>query len=209
MAYSLNKCQIIGNLGKDPEMRYTQDGKPIASLSIATSESWTDKQGQKQERTEWHRVSIFGKLAEIVQQYAHKGSKVYIEGKLQTKKWTDQQGQDRYTTEIILSGFQSQFIILDSKPQNGGQQPHGNHGGNGQNYQPYQGQSGQQGGYGQPNNQGQPPPQGQQGQCGQCGSATGQPHRQGCPTVTGKQPQQPQQQQTKTVEPAFNDDIPF
>ena len=205
MAYSLNKCQIIGNLGKDPEIRHTQSGDPVATLSIATSEIWTDKQGQKQEKTEWHRAVIFGKGAEIAQQYMRKGSKVYIEGKLQTRKWTDQQGQDRYTTEITLSGFQSQFIILDSRKQNGEQQPSGNHGGNGQNYQPYQGQSGQQGGgYGQQNNQGQPQPQGQQEQCGQCGSATGQPHRQGCPTVTRQQPQQGQSSGS-----SFDDNIPF
>ncbi|MBF0589718.1 MAG: single-stranded DNA-binding protein [Magnetococcales bacterium] len=116
MAFSLNKVQLIGNLGQDPEIRYTQDGRPIASLNIATSESWMDKNsGQRQERTEWHRVSIFGKPAEIAQQYLRKGSKVFIEGSLHTEKWTDKQGQDRYTTKIKVAGFNSQMIILDPR----------------------------------------------------------------------------------------------
>ncbi|MEO5368172.1 MAG: single-stranded DNA-binding protein [Magnetococcus sp. WYHC-3] len=115
MAYSLNKVQLIGNLGQDPEVRFTQNGKPVANLSLATSDSWNDQQGQKQERTEWHRVVIFGKLAEIAQNYLRKGSKVYIEGSLQTRKWTDQQGQDRYTTEVVCNPFNSQMIILDSR----------------------------------------------------------------------------------------------
>ncbi len=99
----INKVILVGNLGNDPEMRYTPDGRAIANLSIATSESWQDKNtGQMQEKTEWHRVVIFGRLAEVAGQYLKKGSQVYIEGKLQTRKWQDQNGQDRYTTEIVV-----------------------------------------------------------------------------------------------------------
>ena len=99
----LNQVQIIGTLGRDPEVRYTPSGAAIASLNIATSEQWTDKQsGKRQEKTEWHRVVIFGKLAEIAGQYLTKGSQVYIQGKLQTRKWQDQSGQDRYSTEVVV-----------------------------------------------------------------------------------------------------------
>ena len=101
---SVNKVIIVGNLGKDPEMRYTQDGKAIANLTVATSESWKDKNtGEKREKAEWHKVTFFDKLAEIVGQYLKKGSKIYLEGKLQTRKWQDKDGQDRYTTEILGS----------------------------------------------------------------------------------------------------------
>ena len=115
MAYSLNKVQLIGNLGADPEVRFSQAGRAIANLRIATSESWRDQNGEPQERTEWHRVVVFGKPAEIAQQYVRKGSKVYIEGQLQTREWQDQTGQKRYTTEVIVSGFSSQLIILDAR----------------------------------------------------------------------------------------------
>jgi single-strand DNA-binding protein len=99
----LNQVQIIGTLGRDPEVRYTSAGAAIATLNIATSEQWTDKQsGQRQEKTEWHRVVIFGKLAEIAGQYLTKGSQVFIQGKLQTRKWQDQSGQDRYSTEVVV-----------------------------------------------------------------------------------------------------------
>lgn len=121
MSRSLNKVQLIGNVGKDPEIRSTQDGKPIANLSIATSDTWKDKQGQKQEKTEWHRIVVFGKLAEIIQKYVNKGDKLFVEGKLQTKKWTDKSGQDRYTTEVVLDPFGGQMIMLGS-PGRGGQQ---------------------------------------------------------------------------------------
>lgn len=101
---SVNKVIIVGNLGKDPEIRYTSAGKPIANLTVATSENWKDKNtGEKQERTEWHKVTLFDKLAEIVGKYLKKGSKIYLEGKLQTRKWQDKDGQDRYTTEIVGS----------------------------------------------------------------------------------------------------------
>ncbi len=102
MAASLNKVMIIGNMGADPEVRHTQDGKPIANCRIATNESWTDQSGQKQERTEWHRVVVFGGLADVVSKYLKKGDNVYFEGKIQTRKWTDQQGQDKYTTEVVV-----------------------------------------------------------------------------------------------------------
>ncbi|GLQ31632.1 single-stranded DNA-binding protein [Litoribrevibacter albus] len=107
MARGINKVILVGNLGQDPDTRYTANNNAVTNLTIATSDTWTDKQtGQKQERTEWHRVVMFNKLAEIAQQYLHKGSKVYIEGSLRTRKWQDDQGQDRYTTEIVASDMQ-------------------------------------------------------------------------------------------------------
>lgn len=107
MARGINKVILVGNLGRDPEVRYTANGGAVANLTIATSEQWTDRQsGQKQERTEWHRVVLFGKLGEIAGEYLRKGSQVYIEGKLQTRKWQDQGGQDRYTTEIVGNDMQ-------------------------------------------------------------------------------------------------------
>ena len=111
----INKVILIGNLGAKPELKYSSSNAAITNLSVATSESWTDKNtGQKQEKTEWHRVSVFGKLAEIVSNYCDKGSKVYIEGKLQTRKYQDKSGVDRYATEIIVSGFNSVIQMLDS-----------------------------------------------------------------------------------------------
>jgi single-strand DNA-binding protein len=112
MARGVNKAILIGNLGRDPETRYTQGGSAVARFSIATSESWRDKQtGEQQERTEWHNVVCFARLAEIAGEYLKKGSKVYIEGRIQTRKWQDQNGQDRYTTEIIANEMQ----MLDSR----------------------------------------------------------------------------------------------
>ena len=112
----INKVILVGNLGAKPEVKYATNGNAISNLSVATSESWTDKStGQKQERTEWHRVSLFGKLAEIAGQYLDKGSKVYVEGKLQTRKWQDQNGQDRYTTEVVVSGFNGTLQMLDRR----------------------------------------------------------------------------------------------
>ena len=118
MSRSLNKVQIIGNLGTDPEMRYTQDGRAVANFSVATSDSWNDKQGQRQERTEWHRVTMFGKIAEIAQQYLRKGNKVYLEGQLQTDKYVDKQGIERYSTKIMLLPYNGQMIMLT--PRDGG-----------------------------------------------------------------------------------------
>lgn len=112
MARGLNKATIIGNLGADPETRYTQSGKAVTNLRVATSESWKDKQtGEQQERTEWHAVVLFDKVAEIAAKFLTKGSKVYLEGKLQTRKWQDKEGADRYTTEIVAD----QILLLDSK----------------------------------------------------------------------------------------------
>jgi single-strand DNA-binding protein len=112
----INKVILVGNLGQKPEVKYASNGSAIANLSVATSETWNDKNtGQKQEKTEWHRVSLFGKLAEIAGQYLDKGSKVYVEGKLQTRKWQDQTGADRYTTEVVVSGFNGTLQMLDRR----------------------------------------------------------------------------------------------
>lgn len=103
---SVNKVILVGNLGRDPEVRYMPDGAAIANISVATTDTWKDKNGERQERTEWHRVAFFGKLAEIVGEYLKKGSQVYVEGRLQTRKWQDKEGQDRYTTEIVADRMQ-------------------------------------------------------------------------------------------------------
>jgi single-strand DNA-binding protein len=115
MAGSVNKVILIGNLGADPEIRHTQDGRPIANLRIATSESWRDKAtGERKEKTEWHRVVIFNEnLCRIAEQYLKKGSKVFVEGQLQTRKWQDQSGQDRYSTEVVLQGFRGELTLVD------------------------------------------------------------------------------------------------
>ena len=115
MAGSVNKVILIGNLGRDPELRSTQDGTRIANLAVATSESWRDRvSGERKERTEWHRVVIFNeRLAEIAEKYLKKGSKVYVEGALQTRKWTDQGGQERYSTEVVLQRFRGELTMLD------------------------------------------------------------------------------------------------
>jgi len=110
----LNKVILIGNLGSDPQSRQLPDGKTVTNLSLATSENWTDKNGEKQTRTEWHKISIFGKGAEIAAKYMKSGSKVFIEGKLQTRKWEDQNGQKQYTTEIIINEYVGSFQMLDS-----------------------------------------------------------------------------------------------
>lgn len=103
---SVNKVILIGNLGKDPEVRYAPSGDAIANVTLATTENWKDKNGEKQEKTEWHRVAFFGKTAEVVGQYLKKGSQVYVEGRIQTRKWTDKEGQERYTTEIVADKMQ-------------------------------------------------------------------------------------------------------
>ena len=121
MAGSVNKVILIGNLGADPEVRHTQDGRPIVNLRVATSDSWRDKNtGERREKTEWHRVVIFSEgLARIAEQYLRKGSKVYLEGSLQTRKWEDQSGQERYTTEVVLQGFNSTLTMLDGRRDSG------------------------------------------------------------------------------------------
>jgi single-strand DNA-binding protein len=122
MAGSVNKVILIGNLGADPEIKRTQDGRPIANLRIATSENWRDKNtGERKEKTEWHRVVIFSEgLCKIAEQYLKKGSKVYIEGQLQTRKWTDKDNIERYSTEVVLQGFNSTLTMLDGKSGGGG-----------------------------------------------------------------------------------------
>ena len=117
MAGSVNKVILVGNLGKDPEIRRTQDGKPIANLSVATSETWRDRNtGERKEKTEWHRVVIFNEgLAKVAEQYLKKGAKVYVEGQLQTRKWTDQSGAEKYTTVVVLQGFNSTLTMLDGR----------------------------------------------------------------------------------------------
>ena len=119
MSASLNKVILIGNLGKDPELRYTQDNKKIVSFSLATSESWKDKvTSERKDKTEWHQIVIFNeRLCDIANQYLHKGSKVYLEGQLQTRKWQDKTGNEHYKTEIILQQFRGELTILDSKKE--------------------------------------------------------------------------------------------
>jgi single-strand DNA-binding protein len=119
MAGSVNRVILVGNLGRDPEVRHTQDGKPIVNLNLATSETWRDRtSGDRKERTEWHRVVIFNeKLAEVAQKYLRKGSKVYLEGALQTRKWTDQSGAEKYTTEVILQNFRGELTMLDTRSE--------------------------------------------------------------------------------------------
>ncbi len=122
MAGSVNKVILVGNLGADPEVRRTQDGRPIVNLRVATSENWRDKNtGERKEKTEWHRVVIFSEgLCRIAEQYLKKGSKVYLEGQLQTRKWTDKDNIERYSTEVVLQGFNSALTMLDGRSGGGG-----------------------------------------------------------------------------------------
>lgn len=122
MAGSVNKVILVGNLGADPEIKRTQDGRPIANLSVATSDTWRDKNtGERKEKTEWHRVVIFSEgLCKIAEQYLKKGAKVYLEGQLQTRKWQDKDGKDRYSTEVVLQNFNSTLTMLDGKSSGGG-----------------------------------------------------------------------------------------
>ncbi|AUR84032.1 nucleic acid-binding, OB-fold protein [Vibrio phage 1.047.O._10N.286.55.F2] len=161
----VNKVIIVGNLGNDPEIRYMPSGDAVANLTVATSESWRDKTtGEQKEKTEWHRVAIFGKLAEIAGEYLRKGSQVYLEGQLQTRKWQDQQGNDRYSTEVVLQGFNGVMQMLGGKSDVGGQQqqqPQQQQQGWGQPQQPAPQQQQPQQGYNQPQgNMNQPPQQG-------------------------------------------------
>lgn len=124
MAASLNRVSLIGNLGGDPDVRYMPDGTAVANLSVATTERWKDRNsGAQQERTDWHRTVLWGKLAEIAQQYLRKGSRVLLEGSLRTRKWTDDSGQDRYVTEVVLNGPQARMIMLDGARQASGSSP--------------------------------------------------------------------------------------
>ena len=229
MAKGINKVILVGNLGQDPEVRYMPNGNGVANITLATSDSYKDKNtGQMVDKTEWHRVVFFGKLAEIVGEYCRKGSQIYVEGKLQTRKWTDQQGQEKYTTEIVVDGFTGQMQMLGAR---GGDQQGGGYQGNqgSQQSSGYQGNQGgqQSGGYGQ-NNQSQNSQQGsyapqQQSAPAQQQNNQYQPQQQG-----GFAPQQnsaPQQQggfapkpqnapqggASNPMEPTidFDDDIPF
>jgi single-strand DNA-binding protein len=201
----VNKVILVGNLGKDPEVRYTPNGKAVANLTLATSESWKDQSCQIQEKTEWHRVSMFGKLAEIAGEYLRKGSQVYIEGKLQTRKWQNKEGQDQYTTEIVLDPFNGVMQMLGGK--GGGQSEGGFQG----QQRPAQNAPQQNQGYQQApqQNQGyQQAPQQQQYQQ--------QPPAQQAPQQNQGFNQAPQgQQQGKPAAPMaepdfdFDDDIPF
>jgi single-strand DNA-binding protein len=141
VAGSVNKVILVGNLGRDPEIRSTQDGTRVANLSLATSESWRDKNtGERREKTEWHRIVIFNEnLVKIAEQYLRKGSKIYVEGALQTRKWTDQSGVEKYSTEIVLQRFRGELTMLDGKGEGGG-------GGGGGSSEPDEGGSG--GGFG-------------------------------------------------------------
>ncbi|AYO10535.1 single-stranded DNA-binding protein [Vibrio campbellii] len=177
----INKVILVGNLGNDPEIRYMPNGGAVANITIATSESWRDKAtGEQREKTEWHRVVLFGKLAEVAGEYLRKGSQVYVEGQLQTRKWQDQSGQDRYSTEVVVQGFNGVMQMLGGRAQGGAPMGGG------------QPQQQQQGGWGQPQQPAQQQynaPQQQQQQQQQA-------------------PQQPQQQYNEPPMD-FDDDIPF
>ncbi|MCJ8319215.1 MAG: single-stranded DNA-binding protein [Colwellia sp.] len=223
----VNKVIILGNLGKDPEVRFMPSGGAVANLTVATSDSWKDKQtGEQKEKTEWHRVAIFGKLAEIAGEYLKKGSKVYLEGSLQTRKWQNQQGQDQYTTEVVVQGFNGVMQMLDGKPsgQSGGFQGQQQQGGF--SSQQGQQQAPQQPAYNKaaPQQQGGFSQQGQQQASQQSGGYQSQQSQQAPQKQAGgysqqgqqqqggyQQPQQNQQAKVNPQEPSidFDDDIPF
>ena len=201
MAKGINKVILVGNCGQDPEVRYMPNGNAVANVTLATSDSYKDKTtGQMVEKTEWHRISFFGKLAEIVGEYVRKGSQIYVEGKLQTRKWTDQQGQEKYTTEIVVDGFTGQMQMLGARQggQSQGSQGNNNYQGNNQ----AQGQQNNQGNnsYSNSNNNyqgsGQAQRQGNQGQQQGGGFAPKQSNASG--------------NSGPAFDPmAYNDDIPF
>ncbi|GLQ72059.1 single-stranded DNA-binding protein [Vibrio penaeicida] len=179
----INKVILVGNLGQDPEVRYMPSGDAMVNITLATSETWRDKAtGEQREKTEWHRVSVFGKTAEFVGEYARKGTQVYVEGQLQTRKWQDQQGQERYTTEVVVRWPSGELQLLGGRQQGQGA--------------PSQGMGQQQGGWGQP----QQPAQQQQSYQQPAAQQQSQP-----------QQQAPQQAQPQYNEPPmdFDDDIPF
>ncbi len=186
---SVNKVVLVGNLGKDPEMRYMPNGSAVANLTLATTESWKDKQtGERKDKTEWHRLTVFNRLGEMCGEYLKKGTKIYVEGKLQTRKWQGQDGQDRYTTEIIVSEIQ----MLDSRNQAPGQQYQGN--------QPQQGAPAQQSWGNAP----QAPAQ-------QAAPQMAPAYQQPAPAQKPAPAQQPKPEPTQYNEPPmdFDDDIPF
>ncbi|KXO11280.1 Single-stranded DNA-binding protein [Moritella sp. JT01] len=209
----VNKVIILGNLGNDPEIRSFPNGGAVANLTIATSESWRDKQtGEQREKTEWHRVAVFGKLAEIAGEYLRKGSQVYIEGALQTRKWQDQNGQDRFTTEVVVQGFNGVMQMIGSR-QGGQQQQSGGYNNSNQQAQ----QQNQNAGWGQPQQPATAPQQ--PAAASQQGGYNQQPQQQQAPQQQSYAPKQqapasaPQQQapQQGFNEPSadFDDDIPF
>ena len=194
MSRGVNKVILIGNVGQDPELKYMPNGNAVVNISVATSESWKDKNtGQQQEKTEWHKIVAFSRLAEVIGEYLHKGSKVYIEGSLRTNKWQDQSGQDRYSTEIIANNMQ----MLDGK-QEGGQQQARAAQDNGFSQPPPQAQPSGAGG-------GQAAPQQQSPQQTQASGTGGQQFQQTAPATTNTQ--QAQQKQSQTQD--FEDDIPW
>ena len=204
MARGINKVILIGNLGTDPEVRYMPQGGAVANLTVATSESWTDKAtNERKEQTEWHRVVIYQRLAEIAGEYLRKGSKVYIEGKLKTRKWQDKDGVERYTTEIIANELQ----MLDGRGD--GQQQGGGMGGGQQGG--YQKPAQQQGGYQQaaPQQAYQAPAQGGYQQAAPQQQAGGYQQRPAQPQGGYQQPAQPQQRAPMEPPIDFDDDIPF
>lgn len=183
MARGINKVILVGNLGQDPEVRYMPNGNAVANITLATSDSYKDKNtGQLVDKTEWHRVVFFGKLAEVVGEYCRKGSQIYVEGKLQTRKWQDQQGQDKYTTEIVVDGFTGQMQMLGGRGEGAG-----NNAGGG-----FQGQQNQQSGFAPQQSQGF----NQGGQQQQQGGFNQQPQQQSAPAQQsgGFAPQQGGQQ---------------
>ncbi len=187
----INKVILVGNLGNDPEIRYMPSGGAVANITVATSESWRDKNtGEQREKTEWHRVALFGKLAEVAGEYLRKGSQVYIEGQLQTRKWQDQNGQERYTTEIVVQGFNGVMQMLGGR-QGGGQGA------------PMGGQQ-QQGGWGQP----QQPQQQMNQQSAPQQNQGFAPQQQSAPQAAPQSAPQPQQQYNEPPVD-FDDDIPF
>jgi single-strand DNA-binding protein len=205
----VNKVIILGNLGKDPEVRFMPNGGAVANLAVATSDTWKDKQtGEQKEKTEWHRVAMFGKLAEVAGEYLKKGSKVYLEGALQTRKWTNQQGQDQFTTEIVVQGYNGVMQMLDGKPQGqGGFQQQGQQQGG---FSPDQGQ--QQGQQQQAYKPAQQQGGFQQQQASQQPSGYQQPAQQsGFSSQQGQQQAPQQQAKVNPQEPSidFDDDIPF
>lgn len=235
----VNKVILVGNLGQDPEVRYMPNGNAVANITVATSESWKDQQGQQQERTEWHRVVLFGKLAEITGEYLRKGSQVYLEGKLQTRKWKDQSGQDRYSTEVVIDqsgsmqmlgsrgqGGQAQGAPMGGgMPQNAGYQsapqqaapaqnqyapaPQAAHAYQAPAQQQYAAPAPAQQQYGQQQAQPQPQPQPQQGGYAPKPQAAPAPAYQ-APAAPAQRPApQPQQNFTPDLDDGWDDDIPF
>lgn len=207
----INKVIIVGNLGKDPEVKFMPSGGAVANITVATSESWKDKQtGEQKEKTEWHRIVIFGKLAEIAGEYLKKGSKAYFEGQLQTRKWQDQQGQDRYTTEIVVQGFNGVMQMLDSRSQTTVQHSQQQNLQQGSQHpsQQMQPQQQQQGGFNQQQIQQQPRQQNHAGV-----NQVQQSPQQWQQQQQGGFQQQPQQtaQKVNPQKPSidFDDDIPF